>query len=313
VIKRRFRTYLKVFLPSVLVVVLAFLFLVGYSAYSILYPELPTTEGSPESYLLTYEEIRVPRVVGSTWYLPGAALNPSVYLCHDYSFNRLSALNLASALHDVGYHVYVVGFRGHLAKGGPPSSLGLVEGEDLARIVEFTAGARGFAEGDVGVWGVGLGGLAALRAAALNPHIKVLVVDSPYPSSYELVKYQLEEKTGLTNSVLLGSVGFVSAIYNGSSPSRLLDRLEPSQQKVSSTLYITGRDKPIFEAWAKTLFDATPGYKESISFPRSRRNVLTTPEWNGYDLKVVQFFQNRLPRPVEPEKTVRPKSRTRRR
>jgi len=297
------KTYLKILLPSLLVVLLAFLFLVGYSAYSILYPELPAAEGSPESYLLTYEEIRVPKVVGSTWYLPGNALNPSIYLCHDYSFNRLSALNLASALHDAGYHVYVVGFRGHLAKGQSPSSLGLVEGEDLARVIAFTANQRRFEEGKVGVWGVGLGGLAALRAAARDPRVGVLVVDSPYPSAYDLVKYQLEEKMGLTNSLLLGSVGVVSALYAGSSPAQLLNRFQPNQLKVSATLYITGRDEPIFESWAKDLFDATPGHKESITFPRSRRRILTTPEWNGYDFKVVQFFQSRLPRPVEPEKT----------
>ena len=180
-------------------------------------------------------------------------------------------------------------------------------------MIEFTASQRRFAEGKVGVWGVGLGALAALRAASRDPRVNVLVVDSPYPSAYDLVKYQLEERIGFSNRLLLGSVGLVSALFAGSSPAQLLDRFQPSQLKTSATMYITGRDEPIFESWAQGLFETTPGYKEAISFPRSRRSILTTPEWNGYDLKVVQFFKTRLPRPIEPESSAPAKARKRRR
>lgn len=311
-IKRRLKIFWKILLPSFLAVLLAFLFLVCYSAFSILYPKVPATEGSPESYLLTYEEIRVPGVAGSTWYLPGPPLNPSLFLCHDYSFNRLSALNLATSLNDAGYHVYVVGFRGHLPKGRVASTLGLREGEDLGKIIAFSGKQRQFEDGNVGVWGVGLGALAALSAGARDPHVKVLVLDSPYTSAYDLVKYQLGERIGIRNSFLLGSVGVVSALFSGSSPATLLDRIQPKALKTTATLYITGRDEPIFEGWARDLYETTPGYKEFLTLPRSRRTVLTTPEWNGYDLRVLRFYQRYLPLPTQPEKSDTPKTRKRR-
>ncbi|RPJ56082.1 MAG: hypothetical protein EHM23_24500 [Acidobacteria bacterium] len=296
--------YFKVILPSLIALLVAFLVVVGYISYLIIFPEV-SVEGNPEFYsLLQYKEMQVPYSGGAAWFLAGQAGAPAVFLCHDYGFNRLSALNLANVLHDQGYNLFILSFRGHAGKSSIPTSLGLLEGSDLAATIDQALTSEDVDRTRLGVWGVGLGAHAALRAALTDDRIRVLVLDSPYVSVYDFLDYHVTRKIGFKSKIFGGSVGVVSAAFSFKTPLSLYEELRPEGLAGRSVLYVAGRDSPTFLEWTKRLHDSTPGDKELLLLPRSRRSVLETPEWGGYDRQVVTFVKDHLPLTVERVPTI---------
>ncbi len=297
--RKKWRVYFKVIFPSLVALLIAFLVVVGYISYLIIFPEV-SVEGNPAYYsLLQYKEMPVPYSGGSAWFLAGQAGAPAVFLCHDYGFNRLSTLNLANALHDQGYNLFILSFRGHTGKSSVPTSLGLLEGSDLDATIDQALATEAVDQTRLGVWGVGLGAHAALRAALADSRIKVLVLDSPYGSVYDFLDYQVSKKIGFKSKLFGGSVGLVSAAFSLKSPFSLYEELRPQSLEGRSVLYVVGRDSPTFLHWAQQLHDATPGDKQLLLLPRSRRSVLETPEWSGYDRQVMTFVRDHLPVTVE--------------
>jgi len=96
-VRNRWKGYLRVLLPSAVVVGIVFLLSVGYLSYKVTFPDV-AADGNPSNYaLLDYRELDIPGVSGSAWFLKGDAGAPAIFLCHDYAFNRLSGVNLAGS------------------------------------------------------------------------------------------------------------------------------------------------------------------------------------------------------------------------
>jgi len=297
--RKKWRVYFSVILPSLVALLVAFLVVVGYISYLIIFPKV-SVEGNPSYYsLLQYKEMQVPYSGGSAWFLAGQPGAPAVFLCHDYGFNRLSTLNLANLLHAQGYNLYFVSFRGHNESSSVPTSLGLLEGSDLAATIEQALSAEEVDRRRVGVWGVGLGAHAGLRAALADPRITMLVLDSPYGSVYDFLDYHVTKKIGFQSKIFGGSVGLVSAAFSLQTPFSIYEELRPQALEGRSVLYVAGRDSPTFLRWTQQLHDATPGNKQLLLLPRSRRSVLETPEWRGYDQQIMTFVRDHLPVTVE--------------
>ena len=297
--RKKWRLYLKVIFPSLVALLVAFLVVVGYISYLIIFPEV-SVEGNPAHYsLLQYKEMRVPYSGGSAWFLAGQPGAPAVFLCHDYGFNRLSAINLANTLHEQGYNLFILSFRGHDGKSSVPTSLGLLEGSDLAATIDQALASEAVDQRRLAVWGVGLGAHAALRAALADSRVRVLVLDSPYRSVYDFLDYQVTKRIGFQSRIFGGSVGLVSAAFSLQTPFSIYEELKPQGLEGRSVLYVVGRDSPTFQQWTQRLHDATPGDKQLLLLPRSRRSVLETPEWSGYDRQVTTFVTEHLPVTVE--------------
>ncbi|HXK61122.1 MAG TPA: hypothetical protein PLP42_14635 [Acidobacteriota bacterium] len=293
--RRRWKTYFRVLFPSLAVLIATFLTVVGYLSYQIIFPKV-LAEGNPVHYsLFQYQEVPAPYSGGSAWFLPGDAGSPAVFLCHDYGFNRLSALNLAHSLHEQRYNVFVVSLRGHSSESSVPTSLGLLEGFDLAAMIDWALAAHGVDQTRVAVWGVGLGAHAALRAALIDPRIKLLVLDSPYSSVYDFLDYLVTKQIGFKSKIFGGAVGIVSAAFSLATPVAIFEKLTPASLEDRVVLYVAGEDSPAFVEWTRKLHEETPGQKDLLLLPRSRRSVLATGEWSAYDKQVTQFITHHLP------------------
>jgi len=100
---------------------------------------------------------------------------------------------------------------------------------------------------------------------------------------------------GFRSRIIGGSVGLFSAAYSGRTPLALYEQISPALLRDVPILYLVGADSPLFVQWARQLHSLTTGPKDLRVLPRSRRSVLATPEWRGYDLQVVEFFEKYLP------------------
>lgn len=127
------------------------------------------------------------------WLLRGDPNSPAVVLLYKYGANRSHLLNLAVKLNEAtNFTVLMPEMRGH---GENPaikdSSFGGCEADDLGAAVEYlkslkTADQIPLVNDQVGVYGLEMGALAATFAAAKDPKIKAMVLDS-VPRDSDLV------------------------------------------------------------------------------------------------------------------------------
>ena len=292
VTNKSWRSYLRILLPSVIVVLIAFIGFTLVVSYRIIYPHFPKDEGTPASYLLPYQNLSFAGSEEpiSVWFVPGLKGAPAIFLAHDYGSLRISLLNLAALLRQAGYNVVLMPFRGHADSDYSRSTLGLREGYDLAQAVEFVAGNVAVNEHQVGLWGVGLGAHASIRTALENDRIRAVIFDSPYSSVSDFLNYQVAEQVGFNSRLLSGTVAAFCALYLRASPFELLEELDIEPLFPLKQLYIAGLDKPSFATWTRKLYAEAEGDKNILIFIRSRKSVLLSSELKFYDTRVVDFL-----------------------
>ena len=296
--KKPFRLYLRVLLPSLLVLVFTSSVFIGVLSYRIIHSYSSQEESNPASYLLPYQDLSFAAADGShsLWFIPGSKGSPAVFLCHDYGANRVSLLNLAALLRESGYNVFLIAFRGHGRSGYARSTLGLKEGDDLAYGINFAVKNLAVHETAVGVWGVALGAHAAIRAALKDNRIRVLVLDSPYSSVFDFLSHQVAERVGFESEILSSIIGGVYSLYLWTSPGAILEAVDVRPLFPVRQMYVAGLDTPAFARWTRRLYAQAEGRKDILILPRSRKSTLLTSELKSYDSRVLDYFQKHLPR-----------------
>ena len=103
-------------------------------------------------------------------------------------------LSLSAALAHQGFAVLAFDMRGHGESAPAPLGGGYLEQRDVLGAVDFLRSDQlpypelGHPR-SIGGWGISLGGVALLFAAAQEPAIKALVIDSAYASMESLIKH----------------------------------------------------------------------------------------------------------------------------
>jgi len=113
------------------------------------------------------------------WYSPGPA-RQAVIVVHGINANRMAVLPEAARLAEAGYHLLLLDLRGHGRSEGDQLTYGYREALDVLAAVDFLA-ARPEIE-QVGALGTSYGGAAVARAAALDPRLRAVVIESSYSS-----------------------------------------------------------------------------------------------------------------------------------
>ena len=215
----------RVFLPFVLIVLVAMAATMVWIAYGITRPPRAPYLVTPQ----TFSQVTGP-VLNATdvtwnnhdgtkargWVIRGAEGAPAVILLHRYGADRSWLLNLAAKLNETtNFTVLWPDLRGH--GENPPvntSLLGAVEGDDVTAAIDYlhtlkTPLGKPQVAGPIGLYGVELGAYAALDAARRYPEVRALVLDSTPGSPDDLISAVTIRHTSMNNSLLprLGSWG----------------------------------------------------------------------------------------------------------
>jgi len=194
----------------------AFLILVGALAggsvwlvYSSARPLKTTYLVTPEKYgLLSTRAAQVTEEAWSNtdgsstrgWLLRGAQGAPAVILLHKYGADRSYTLNLGVKLNEsTNFTVLMPDQRAH---GENPSvknaSFGGCEAEDVTSALEFVKNLRANGQklvgNSLGIFGVEMGAMVALKAAAADKSIKAVALDSVPMDSDEVLKETVEHR-----------------------------------------------------------------------------------------------------------------------
>ncbi len=180
------RYWLRLALFTITLATVAFLALLIYfvnrQVEVFVTPVRNTALALPPELALPTEEITLTTedsLALSGWYVPGHRPQ-AIILVHGINANRMALLPQALILHEVGYHVLLFDLRGHGLSQGTTVTYGYREAWDVQAAADYLA--RLPAVERIGVMGTSLGGAAVVRAAALDPRLEAVVIESSYSS-----------------------------------------------------------------------------------------------------------------------------------
>lgn len=314
--KRLARSFFRLMLPTLVLIVLAVmaasLWLVHISA------EVPKVSYlvTPEKYgLLSARGARITEENWSNkdhsnargWLLRGNEGAPAVVLLHRYGADRSWVLNLGVKLNEAtDFTILMPDLRGH--GENPPvraSSFGGAETEDLQAALEYLKSLKSetgapLVAKEFGVYGVEIGALVALNAAAQDSEIKVLALDSIPQNSNTVIESAIAKRypfaSGLTSKIAQGGTYLY---YIGGTYMRQSACEAAKETANRNVLILAGNDTPILQNSSSETAGCFPNQtavEKKIDLMSAGYNMVnySLEQSEAYDQRVIEFFKRNL-------------------
>jgi pimeloyl-ACP methyl ester carboxylesterase len=306
----------RLFLPAILLIVVAVGAGSAWLVYSAARPLKTTYLVTPDKYgRLSTRAAQItdetwPDRDGSSskgWLLRGMPNAPAVILVHKYGADRSYVLNLGVKLNEsTNFTVLMPDLRGH---GENPTvqnaSFGGCEAEDLTAAVQFLRGLKGADQGslvgqNIGIYGVEMGSLPALTAAAKDQGIKAIALDSVPQDSDDVMRAAVVKRYPFASSATskLARLGTYLYFYDG------CYRREPACDTARSienrkVLLLAGIDAPDFQestARVAKCFGASNKIDSNTNLSPSGYSInnASMEQSEAYDQRLIDFFRNNL-------------------
>jgi pimeloyl-ACP methyl ester carboxylesterase len=220
--KKSRKVFLWAGIGVVLLLVVAFL---GVSAFAASMLTKPTSNFNPElnpgEYGLEYEALSIPaRTDGLTiaaWYIPSDENQRVIILVHGYNNSRTNGfldefVPFAASLHEAGFSVMMIDLRGHGESADARFTFGILERRDVLGAVDLLE-RRGYQPGKIGVLGYSLGAGSVIGAAAEEPDIGAVWVDSLFADIKPVIQHGVTAAVGLPQILVPSTVAMVRLMY----------------------------------------------------------------------------------------------------
>lgn len=315
--KRLARSFVRLFLPNILLIVAALLAGAIFLNYSASNPPRATYLVTPEKYgRLSPRAAQITDESwtngdGSSargWLLRGTPGSPAIIILHRYGADRSWVLDLGVKINEAtNYTILMPDARGH---GENPlvkrTTLGGCETNDLLAAIAFLRSLRNpdqsvaLVGNNLGVYGVELGAYSALSAASKDESIKALALDSVPMSSGDLLSSVIENRFPVAGPftaklAVAGSYPYqFSGCYNQQSLRGAAESL--ADRKV---LLLAGGDTPKWQDSTKQLaayFSNSVQVESNVDLPTSGYGInnAAIEQASAYDQRVVDFFKRAL-------------------
>lgn len=314
--KRFLRSFYRLLLPTVILVVLAMVASSIWLLYQVSNPPKAAYLITPDKYgRLSSRAAQVTEEGwmnrdGSPargWLLRGAEGAPAVILVHRYGADRSWVLDLGVKLNEAtNYTVLMPDGRAH---GENPlarkTTFGGDEAEDMSAAIEYLGNLQNSARNsaltnrEVGIYGVEIGAFAGLVAASKSENVKALALDSVPESSNALLASVIEKKfpfaSGLTSRIAAGGT-YLFYIQDN------YDR-EPVCQVAKSVanrkiLLLAGSNAPDYQESTRSLQNCLPAdgtqANLDLAFSNYGLNVASLEQKAIYDQRVIEFFKQAM-------------------
>lgn len=318
-IKRLVRGFYRLLLPTVVLLILAF---VGASIWLV----HKTSEPPKAAYLMIPEKYgllstRAAKVTDEKWanrdgtqargwLLRGREGAPAVILLHHYGADRSWVLNLGVKLNEAtDFTVLMPDLRGH---GENPlvkrTSFSGAETEDTAAAIDFLRSLKSennntLVSKDIGLYGVELGALAAISMAAKDVNVKALVADSVPYNSNDLLALAIDRRfpfaSFLTAKFAQGGTYFY--YFNGYNGEYKRDSMCDLAKMVSNrkVLLLASTETQDLQTSTSEIASCFPNQatvQKKLDLMPSGYNInnASNEQAGTYDLRVIDFFRNSL-------------------
>jgi pimeloyl-ACP methyl ester carboxylesterase len=314
--KRLVKSFYRLLFPVVILMVLAVCGASAWLVYKMAHPANPVYLVTPEKY--GQLSSRASQVTdenwtnkdgtrGRGWLLKGSANAPAVILLHKYGADRSYVLNLGVKLSEAtNFTVLMPDQRGH---GDSPnvkfSSFGGKESEDVTSDVEFLRGLKTAEQAplvgkSIGIYGVEMGGAAALYGAGSDTSINALALDSVPQDSDALLSAAFSKKYPFASSLTskLPILGTYFYFYEGSYKREPLCETAKALSN-RQVLLLAGLDAPGFQDSTNKLGKCFPGstkVESKTDLSPSGFSIVNASieQSEAYDQRIIDFFRQTL-------------------
>jgi len=226
------------------------------------------------------------------WLFPGLRGAPAIIVCHGYQSQRADVLTLVTSLQDHQFNVFLFDFAGHGTSQGV-TTLGYEETAELRKAISAIAARDDVDPNRFGLWGVDMGGYAALAVAESEPRIAALARDDAYDDPRDMLRIEVR-KSGLNKlpGVLqFTDFGFRMMNYSNRDTPPLSARIGNTHgvQK----LFIQSDDRPALSQETLQLFIKAPEPKQTQRDRVSYRDM-SDDDRKAYESQIVNFFLQNL-------------------
>ena len=315
-IRRLFRSFFRLFFPVVTLIILALVAASVWLVYKTAQPPRTAYLVTPDKYgRLSARGAQVTEETWSNldgtqargWLLRGAENAPAVILLHSYGADRSHLLDLGVKLNEATeFTILMPDLRGH--GENPPvvkSTFGGCETEDALAAIKFARDLKSTSDAplvgqNIGIYGVELGAIAGLSAAAKDESVKAVILDSVPKMSDTLLASAVERRFPFAGFITgkLAQNGtylyFAGGCYNRNSACNIA-------QSVSNrnVLLLAGSDAPDFQDSTNQTAKCFPNStkiesKTDLNPSGIRINTASLEQVSNYDLKIIDFFKRSL-------------------
>lgn len=241
------------------------------------------------------------------WLLKGAENAPAVVFLHRYGADRSYNLDLAVKLNEAtNFTVLMPDERGH---GTNPlnatSSFGGCETDDALSMIEFLRGLKSDSGANlvgqnIGFYGVEMGALAALSAAAKDESIKALALDSVPNDSDMILTSAVGKRFPFASSVTSQIAGLGTRLYFYNGCYRRDSACDLAKSAANrQVLLLAGSDAPNLQDSTAKLGRCFPGgtkVETKTDLNPAGFNLMNTSleQKAAYDQRVIEFFKTAL-------------------
>lgn len=227
------------------------------------------------------------------WLFPGLRGAPTIIVCHGYASQRADVLTLVTALQDHQFNVFLFDFTAHGTSPGT-TTLGYHETIELRSAVQALSSRDDVDPQHFGLWGVDMGGYAALEVAATDQRIAAFAVDDAYDDPRTMLKLEVQ-KSGLTAIPLVprfSDFGFRMLNYPFRDEPPVSARL--TRTAGVPKLFIQSDDRPALSNQTLELFVKAPDPKSTVRETQSYRDM-SDDDRKTYESQIVNFFLQNMP------------------
>ncbi len=251
------------------------------------------------TFNMRFESVRIPARSGLTldgWFIPEKGAERTILICHGAGANKGNFVWFLGPLAYRGYNVMFFDFRAHGASDGRTATYGISEREDVLSAVDWLK--REHPEQSKVLVGLGSsqGAMALALAAAADPRIDAVILDSPFISPHELAM----ERAGMVPVLGRLAVDWLLALMSLQTGTSFF--AESAEKAVASlgsrpVMIIHGDEDVVMPAsHSRRLFEAATGPREIWYGPGPHSNIITTDP-AGYAERMFRFLEQHLGAP----------------
>lgn len=256
------------------------------------------TDGQdPQSLFdMSFESVSIPTADGlmlDAWFVPEPGATRTIVVCHGAGANKGNFVLFLPPLTRHGYNVVFFDFRAHGSSGGRRTTYGIRERTDVVAVVDWLKRERPAQSERIVGLGSSQGAMALALAAAEEPRIDAIVLDSPFISPRELAHHHARRVPvfgPLLADILLAEMSAQTGTnFFTASAERAVARLGDRPVMV-----IHGdKDIGMPASHARRLYDAAAGPREIWFGPGPHSNIITTVP-GEYGERMFEFLDAHL-------------------
>lgn len=315
-IRRLFRSFYRLILPVVILVILAFVAASVWLVYKTAQPPKTAYLVTPEKYgQLSSRGAQVTEETWTNldgtnargWLLRGSANAPAIILLHSYGADRSHLLDLGVKINEAtDFTILMPDLRGH--GENPPvvkTSFGGCETEDALAAIKFLRDLKSSGDApligqNIGIYGVELGAIIGLSTAAKDESVKSLILDSVPSQSDALLASAVEKRFPFAGFITgkLAQNGtyfyFAGGCYNRNSLCEAAKAFSNRQ-----VMLLAGSDTPDFQESTNKIEKCFPNStrieaKTDLNPSGYKMSNASLEQISNYDLKIIDFFKRSL-------------------